>query len=334
MDRLAAFVTARASLQRAALRASVAEDLGYELVLDNHVADADGLIALSAYGVTTSTVRLGTGVYPAFLQTALSLGHQAATLDAALAGRLVLGLGTSHRPVIEGWHGLEFPDDPVAAMREIVVALRGLFREGGADVDGEHVRIGGFRFNRFQPRSDIPIHLAALGPRMLRLAGEVADGVVLWLCEPGYIADTVVPHIAEGAAQAGRDPSEIEIVPAVTCCVTDDPDAALTKMRRVLVTYLSLPFYRRMLRRAGFGEDLDRFDAGMDGGDVSEAMQGISDRLIHRLAGIGSPDEVRAKLSEYRQAGATLPAVGPLTTDTSASFEEILAAATDQPVLA
>lgn len=327
MPRLAAFITAGASLQRAALRASVAEDLGYELVLDNHIADADGLMALAAYGATTSTVQLGTGVYPAFLQTALSLGHQAATLDAVLEGRLVLGLGTSHRPVIEGWHGLEFPEDPVAAMRETVGAARSLFRDGAADVDGEYAHVGGFRFNRFEPRADIPIHLAALGPRMLRLAGEVADGVMLWLCEPGYIADTVVPEIATGAERAGRHPSEIEIVPAVTCCVTDDPGPALAKMRRMLVTYLSLPFYRNMLERAGFGEDLGRFDAGMADGDVDRAVEGISDELIHRLAGIGTADEVRAKLTDYRDAGATIPGVGPLTADGSASFEEILAEA-------
>lgn len=326
MSRLAAFVTAGASLQQAALRASVAEDLGYELVMDNHIADADGLIALAAYGTTTSRVQLGTGVYPAFLQTALSLGHQAATLDAVLEGRLVLGLGTSHRPVIEGFHGQEFPEDPVAAMREIVAALRSLFREGSVDADGEYVRVGPFGFNRFQPRPDIPIYLAALGPRMLQLAGEVADGVVLWLCEPGYIEETVVPQIAEGAARVGRDPSDIEILPAVTCCVTDDPEPAFAKMRRTLVTYLSLPFYRNMLDRAGFGDDLERFDAGMDGGDVERAMAGISDGLIRRLAGIGTPEEVRAKLDAYRRAGATLPGVGPLTTEGSASFEETLAA--------
>lgn len=326
MDRLAALVNAGASLHQAALRASVAEELGYELVLDNHVADADGLMALAAYGATTSRVRLGTGVYPAFLQTALSLGQQAATLDAVLDGRLVLGLGTSHRPVIEGWHGLDFPDDPVGAMREIVGALRSLFQEGGAQVDGKHVRIAGFRFNRFEPRPDISIYLAALGPEMLRLAGEVADGVVLWLCEPGYITEHVVPHVREGAGRAGRDASEIEIVPAVTCCVTDDPAPALAKMRRVLVTYLSLPFYRRMLVRAGFGDDLRRFDDGMEVGDVDRAMAGMSDGLIRRLAGIGSVGDVRTKLDEYRDAGATLPGVGPLTAEGSASFEEILAA--------
>lgn len=327
MPRLAAMVTPGASLQQASLRASVAEDLGYELVLTNHIADHDGLVSLAAYGETTSTVRLGTGVYPAFLQTALSLGHQAATLDALLEGRLVLGLGTSHRPVIEGWHGLDFPEDPVNAMREIVEALRSLFREGGADVDGEHVRIGGFRFNRFEPNPDIPIYLAALGPKMLRLAGEVADGVVLWLCDPGYIAEEVVPGIAEGAERAGRDPAEIEIVPAVTVSVTDDAAPAFDKMRRMLVTYLSLPFYRNMLARAGFQEDLDRFDAGIEAGDVDQARSGISEDLIRSLAGLGTAEEVGRTLDRYREAGATLPAIGPLTVEGSASYERILEAA-------
>lgn len=325
-SRLAAFVSPGTSLSRAAQRASLAETLGYELVLDNHVANRDGLVSLAAYGATTSTIRLGTGVYPALLQSALSLGQQAATLDEVIRGRLVLGLGTSHRPVIEGWHGLDFPDEPIAAMREIVTALRTLFTEGAADLSGDHVRMG-FRFQGFTPRADIPIHLAALSPGMLRLAGGVADGVILWLCDPGYVRETVVPSVAEGAERAGRDPADIEIVAAITCSVADDPGPALAKFRRTLIPYLSLPFYRRMLERAGHAGDLERFDAGMSAGDVDRALEGVSEEMLHRLAGIGTEADVRAKIAEYREAGVTLPGVGPLTADGSASFEETLAVA-------
>ncbi|MGH3441262.1 MAG: LLM class flavin-dependent oxidoreductase [Nitriliruptorales bacterium] len=323
---LAAFVTPGSSLGKAAQRASIAETLGYDLVLDNHIANRDGLVSLAAYGATTSTVRLGTGVYPALLQSPLSLAQQAATLDEILRGRLVLGLGTSHRPTIEGWHGLEFPDAPVEAMREIVTVLRSLFAEGAVDFSGRHVRVG-FRFMGFTPRADIPIHLAALSPAMLRLAGEVADGVILWLCDPGYVRETVVPLIAEGAEQAGRDPAEIEIIAAVTCSVAGDPGPVLTKFRRTLVPYLSLPFYRAMLARAGYGEDLERFDAGMAEGDLDRALDGVSHDMLHALAGIGTEADVRKKLDEYRDAGVTLPGVGPLTADGTLRFEQILAVA-------
>jgi alkanesulfonate monooxygenase SsuD/methylene tetrahydromethanopterin reductase-like flavin-dependent oxidoreductase (luciferase family) len=326
MDRLAAFISPGRSLEHASARATAAEVLGYDLVLTNHIANRDGLLTLAAYGATTSRVRLGTGVYPALLQTPLSLGHQAATLDEVIGGRLVLGLGTSHRPVIEGWHGLEFPGQPVEVMREITTVLRAMFRDGGVDFDGDHVRAA-FRFRGFTPRPDLEIHLAALSPAMLRLAGEVADGVMLWLCNPDYIASTVVPEIAAGAERAGRDPAKIEIIPAITCAVANDPEPALAKFRRFLVTYLSLPFYRRMLENSGFGDDLARFDEGMADGDVDRASASISREMIDSVAGIGSADDVRRKIAEYRDAGGSLPGIGPLTADGTTSFEETLAVA-------
>lgn len=326
-ERLAAFISPGRSLDAAAQRATAAEVLGYELVLDNHIANRDGLVTLAAYGRTTSTVGLGTGVYPALLQSAVSLAQQAATLDEILGGRLVLGLGTSHRPVIESWHGLPFPERPLTAMREIVTAVRSLFRDGEARADGAYVRIEGFSFRGFSPRPDIPIHLAALSPGMLRLAGEIADGVMLWLCEPGYIRDVVVPSIAEGAERAGRDPAEVEIIAAISCALTDAPEAARGRFRRTLIPYLSLPFYRRMLTRAGYGEDLERFDAGIDDGDVDRALDGVSDAMVDALAAIGDEGTVRGQVERYRAAGVTLPGIGPLTADGTATPEHTLAAA-------
>ncbi len=326
-ERLAAFISPGRSLDAAAQRATAAEVLGYELVLDTHIANRDGLMTLAAYGRTTSTVGLGTGVYPALLQSPVSLAQQAATLDEIVGGRLVLGLGTSHRPVIESWHGRSFPERPLAAMREIVSAVRSLFREGEARADGEYVRIEGFSFRGFSPRPDIPIHLAALSPGMLRLAGEIADGVVLWLCEPGYIRDVVVPAIAEGAQRADRDPADVEIVAAISCALTDAPEEARRRFRRTLVPYLSLPFYRRMLTRAGHGEDLERFDAGIDDGDVDRALDGVSDAMVDELAAIGDGRTIRAQIDRYREAGVTLPGVGPLTADGTATPEQTLAAA-------
>ncbi len=332
MPRFAAFIAPRRSLHRAAQRASVAETLGYELALTNHIANRDGLFSLAALGQTTSRIRLGTGVYPAFIQTPVSLAQQAATLDEIVDGRLVLGLGTSHRPVIEGWHGLEFPEEPLTAMREIVAALRSLFGEGSLQADGDHVTAD-FRFQGLEPRPDIPIHLAALSPGMLRLAGEIADGVILWMTDPGYVRETVVPSVAEGAERAGRDPSEIEVIAAVpSALVEDDAAPVRSRFRRSIAPYLSLPFYRRMLDRAGFGADLERFDAGMSDGDPDRALDGVSDEMIDRLAGIGDAETVRAKVEEYRQAGSSLPAVSPLVSDGTASFEQLLAAAIGREV--
>ncbi|MDX1619516.1 MAG: LLM class flavin-dependent oxidoreductase [Nitriliruptorales bacterium] len=311
MTRLAAFLSPGRSLERAQIRAGLAESLGYELVLDNHIFNRDGLATIVAYSETTSEVRLGTGVYPMLHMSPVALGQLAASIDELVGGRLVLGLGTSHRPVIENVHGLEFPDSPLTAMRDTLTILRSMFTQGKAQHDGE-VFSAAFRFQGFQPRPDIPLYVAALGPKMLQLAGELADGVILWLCGPDYIRDTVVPNVRKGAERAGRDPSEIEIVPAITCAVTDDDGGARARFKRSLVPYLSLPFYRSMLVDSGFDEDLERFDAGMSDGGVDEALDGVSSGLVDSLAGIGTAGRVLETLERYRDAGATLPAVGTL----------------------
>lgn len=330
--RLAAFLSPGRSLEDAQHRVGLAESLGYELVLDNHIAGRDGLTTLVAYARTTSRVKLGTGVYPMLHMSPLALGQLAASVDELIDGRLVLGIGTSHRPVIEGWHGRPFPESPLTAMRDTLTILRALFTEGAVDHDGTLLSARGFRFNGFTPRADLPIWVAALGPKMLQLAGELADGVVLWLCDDAYIRDVVVPNVRAGAERAGRDPATVEIVPAITCAVTDDPEPAYAALRKQLVVYLSLPFYRSMLEDAGFGDDLRAFDAGMAAGDVEQAMAGMSTAMLDRLSGIGTPDRVAATIARYRDAGATLPGVGPLTAPGAEDVEAVLRAAAGEDV--
>lgn len=327
MDRSAAFLDAGRDLEATLRHVAFADVLGYEAVYDNHVLGRDGLGTLAHYATVSSNTRLGTGVYPAFTTSPLALAQLAATLDEFTGGRLVLGLGTSHRQVIEGFHGLDFPDAPVGRMRETIEVVRTLFREGRVDHDGDHHQVH-FTFRTFQPRPDIRIELAALGPQMLRLAGELADGVLLWLCDDRYVREVVVPNVAEGARRAGRDPAEIDIVPAVTCgLVTDDPGPARDKYRRILSGYLTLPFYRSMLADSGWGEVLDDVDAARERGDADAARAAIVDDMVDSLTGIGSAETVRAALQRYREAGATLPAVGPLTAEGCASADQVLLAA-------
>lgn len=324
--RLAAFLTGGKDLDATLEHVAAAERLGYGLVLDNHIAARDGLITLAHYAQVTDRIALGTGVYPMLQLSALALAHLAASLDELIGGRLVLGIGTSHRPVIEGWHGVEWPDSPLTAMRETITVLRSLFTTGEATYHGDHVDIEGFRFRGFTPRADLPIMVAALGPKMLQLAGELADGALLWLCSPAYIREVVVPNIREGAERAGRDPAEVAIVPAISCALTDDVDAARNVLRRMLVTYCSLPFYRSVLADSGFADDLERFDAGIRNGDVAAAQRGLSDAMLDELFGIGDAGAVRAAIRRYRDAGATMPGVGPVEAPGARSVTDVLAA--------
>jgi alkanesulfonate monooxygenase SsuD/methylene tetrahydromethanopterin reductase-like flavin-dependent oxidoreductase (luciferase family) len=148
-----------------------------------------------------------------------------------------------------------------------------------------------------------PIYLAALSTRMLELAGEIADGVVLWLCDPPYVRNVAVPALERGRRRAGKDLSGFEIVAAVPLAVTDDPAKARDAFRAELVRYLSLPFYRAMLEASGHGASLKRFDSGSPADDA----------LVDALGGIGDRAKCRAYVEAYRGAGVTLPAIRPIT---------------------
>jgi probable F420-dependent oxidoreductase len=309
MPGIGAFISAGRSLDAALHRARLADELGYDSVFTTHIAGRDSLSVLMAYASVTERVRLGTGVVPIFSRTPASMAQTAATIDEFSGGRMVLGVGVSHRVTVENWYGARI-EKPVTQMREYAGILRAIFR-GDAPPEGTSFNTR-FQFMGYQARPDLPIYIAALSPNMLRLAGEIGDGVMLWLCNPAYIREVVVPSVREGRERAGKSLDGFDIVPAVTVALTYDPDAARAAMRQELVTYASLPFYRSMLERSGFEDDLAAFDEGMQAGDVERAKAGLSDGLIESLAGIGSADDVRAAVERYRAAGATSPSIGGL----------------------
>ena len=309
MPGIGAFISPGRSLDAALDRARLADELGYDSVYTTHIAGRDSLSVLTTYASVTERVRLGTGVVPIFSRTPASMAQTAATIDEFSGGRMVLGLGVSHRITVENWYGAKI-SRPVTQMREYAGIVRAIFR-GDAPPQGDFFNTS-FQFMGYSARPDLPIYIAALSPNMLRLAGEIGDGVLLWLCNPGYIREVVVPAVREGRERAGKELDDFDIVPAVTVALTDDPGAARATMRQELVTYASLPFYRAMLEGSGFGDDLAAFDEGMQAGDVEKAKAGLSDRLLAALAGIGSADEVRGAVARYRDAGATSPSIGGL----------------------
>ena len=313
------FISVGRSLEQAIERVRRAEALGFDSVYVTHIAGRDSLTVLMAYAAATERIRLGTGVLPMYSRTPVATAQQAATIDEYSGGRMVLGIGVSHQVTVENWFGSRI-EHPVAEMREYATALRAMFE--GRDVPEGTRFPTRFRFMGFEPRADLPIYIAGLSPNMLRLAGEVADGVMLWLCNPEYIRSVVVPAVQEGRERAGKTLEGFDVVAAVPAAVTDDRAAAYEVMRGDLLTYWSLPFYRAMIERSGFGDDIAAFDAAMGAGDVEKAKQGISERFLEALTAIGSPDEVRAGVGRYRDAGATSPCVGPVPrTDFAATLE-------------
>jgi probable F420-dependent oxidoreductase len=310
------FISTGRSLPEAVERVKLAESLGYEAVYVTHVAGRESLTVITAYALATTTIRVGTGVVPIYTRTPATMAQTAATIDELSGGRVTLGLGVSHRPVVEVWHGQSI-DRPVAEMREYATIVRSILR--GEDPSGGEKWSTGFHLAGLDPRPQLPIYIAALSPAMLRLAGEIADGVVLWLCNPSYIRDVVVPEVRAGRERAGLGLEGFDIVPAVPSALTGDRAAAYATMRRDLIPYFGLPFYRAMIERSGFAADIEAYDAAA--GDI-EAMAGaISDGFVEELTAIGDEDAVHAGIRRYRDAGATSPCVGPVAkTDVEATL--------------
>jgi probable F420-dependent oxidoreductase len=318
---LGCFISTGRSLEQAIERVQHAEELGYEAVYVTHIAGRESLTVLTAYAMRTSRIRLGTGVVPIYTRTPATMAQTAVTLDELSGGRLNLGLGVSHRPIVEGWHGQTI-DKPVAEMREYVAIVRAIAR-GEEPPPGDKWRTG-FRLAGLDPRPELKIYVAALSPAMLRLAGEIADGVLLWLCTPPYIRDVVIPEVRAGRERAGKGLEGFDVVPAIPSALTadDDADAAHGTLRTELIPYFGLPFYRAMIERSGFGEEIAAYDAAVGTGDLDQMRAAISDRFLSELAAIGDADAVRAGVARYRAAGASSPSVGPVSrTDFTATLD-------------
>jgi F420-dependent oxidoreductase-like protein len=312
MTRIAAAVAPGRSLEQAVERAMLAEEIGCDSVwLSQLPNERDTALVLAAYGRVTRRVGLGSFVFPIYTRHPTAMAQMAATLDELSGGRFRLGIGVSHRVTVETLWGMRL-ERPAQAMREYLTIVRSLLVEGSVQFEGaQFTARGGYTAPH---RADLPIVIAALGPRMLELAGELADGVALWMCSPGYIAGEVVPRVTAGRERAGKTLDGFEIVAALDASLTGNVEGAREVFRGRFERYASLPYYRSMLDASGFAEELGR-------GEITDAM-------LHELAGLGDEQAIRDAVRRYRDAGCTLPLVGPFAQhEGAAGFEATLRAA-------
>jgi 5,10-methylenetetrahydromethanopterin reductase len=227
------------------LRAAV--DDGFDSAWMSNIFGLEALISLAVAGSAVPGIELGTAVIPTYPRHPAVLAQQALTTDLALGGRLALGIGLSHQIVIQDMYGYGF-ERPARHMREYLAVLQPLLAGENVAFEGETVQA---RIGLSVPRSGrkVPLLLAALAPQMLRLAGSVADGTVLWMTGPATVRDYIVPSITQAAADAGRpSPRVVCILPV---CVTDDPAQARASADKAFAIYGQLPSYRAMLDKEG-----------------------------------------------------------------------------------
>ena len=290
----------------------LAEDLGYETVWVPEGGGRDSLTALASIAMKTERVRLGTGILPIYARTATNTAMGAAGMAAVSGDRFILGLGVGHRPTVEGRDGVPFRQ-PMARLRETISIVRGLLSGDTVAAAGRHFNIAAASLGGAAPKERVPIYIAALGPQMLELAGELADGVLMnWTAES--FVEQSVEYVKRGAERAGRDPSEIDIAGYVRVAPGGDEDAVRASLRGQVARYASNAFYRNFFAETGFGDEMTEAAEALAAGDMARASEAITLEMQAQVAIVGSPEHCRAALERRRAAGLQHPVVAPFAT--------------------
>lgn len=283
-----------------------AEELGYTDLWTAEVGGADALTPLAALATTTSSARLGTGILPVFTRPPALLAMTAAALQDLSGGRFVLGLGTSSHVIVEQWMGGRFTR-PLTRMREYVEVVRAALAGDKVEFHGLTTRVDGFRLQH-APAS-VPIHLAALGPTACALAGDVADGIVLFLKTPEGV------RTALRWADEARDPEreQLECVMRLPFLVDEEPEILSVAARRLLLSYAPVDVYARSLAAEGFGAEVAAIRDAWAAGDRRRAVEIVPHSMLDALFVMGGPEHAAERLEELRAAGVTTPVLLPMS---------------------
>jgi probable F420-dependent oxidoreductase len=278
------------------------EEQGYD---DLWFADSSGLDALStavAVAERTSRVRIGAAIVPVYTRTPAVLAASTYVLNQISGGRFILGLGSSSHVLMEGWNG-QVMEKPLTRVKETTQLVRSMLHGEKSDFEGETVRSKGYRQPPLEPGSQ-PIYLAALRSKMLELAGEVGDGVILNLY-PQDSLPKLLEHIRIGAERSGRQLSDLEIVCRHIVIVTNDKQKARDAFRASHAPYYATPVYNRFLTWLGYPQVAHDITEGWEARDRRRTCGALDDELIDKIIIAGCAEECRDRIRQYAEAGVT-----------------------------
>jgi len=276
----------------------------------------DAIVPMAAFAAVTSKIRIGSGVINNWTRNAAIISTTYLTLDDLAPNRIILGIGAWWDPLAKnvGIHRTK----PLKAMREVVTVVRDLLAMKNVTFHGEFVNVTGIEHDivhgRREPRN-VPIYIGATGMQMMEMAGEIGDGVVLnYLVSPKYNAQALV-HLEIGARQVGRKLQDIDRPQLVVCSVDNDRKKALDGARKLVTQYLGQQPH--IMKASGVSQGLlDEIGQVLHWPateeDVEHAMKLVPDEVVQLITASGTPDEVRAKVAEYRANGCTCPILYPL----------------------
>jgi probable F420-dependent oxidoreductase len=280
-----------------------AEELGYTSFWTAETTGPEAFSILAAAGAAAPSLDLGTGVLALQLRTPMVVAMAGATLQALHPEReILLGVGISSPVVTQRWHGVAYGDRPLDRVREYVTLLRACLSGEKVDFAGDFYQVKGFRLGVRLGERRPRIVVGALNPGMLRLAGELADGVLL-----NYLPASHVPW-SVARVREGGDATVYAYVHAGVCERAEGIDNA----RRDLYSYAVVDSYARNFTRAGFGDEVDEIRARFAAGDREGAVAAVSDRMVDAIDVMGDADTVHATMRAYVDAGVDVPVLMPL----------------------
>jgi F420-dependent oxidoreductase-like protein len=300
-----------------------AERLGYDSVWAAEAYGSDAASVLGWLAGQTERIRLGSGIFQMPARSAAMTAMTAATIDQLSGGRMVLGIGTSGPQVAEGWHGQRFAKQ-LQRTRDYVAVVRMALARERVEFDGETLQLPlpdgpgkALKLTIGPVQDQIPVYLAAIGPKNTELAGEIADGWIPTLFSPEHVG-ALRPLLQAGAERAGRSLDGFDIAPTVQVCVSDDLQDARDKMRPHIALYVGgmgsreRNFYNQLVQRYGFEAQAKEIQDLFLEGKRDEAMAAIPDELIDTISLCGPGDVVRERLAVYRDAGVGTLGVTPV----------------------
>ncbi|HZQ66235.1 MAG TPA: LLM class flavin-dependent oxidoreductase [Gaiellaceae bacterium] len=289
------------------------EQAGFRAAWFPEITFGDAFGPATATATGTETLLLGTGVVGIWSRSPVTMALQAVSLNELSGGRLLLGLGVQARNYVSGWHSQTY-ERPIRAMREYVTILRRILAGGPVTFEGELFSVRDFQLQVPLPEQAPRLYVAAVGPQMTRLAGEVADGVIGYCWSAAYVRDVVLPALREGAARAGRSLDEVDIACGYPTVVADDGSGLQQAKGQVLMfatAASSSPFYAESFAAAGFADLVAEVRERVAAGDADGALAAITDEAADAMTVSGTADDVRRRVDELRAAGVQTVAVNP-----------------------
>lgn len=281
------------------------EAAGFDTFWKGESNSTDPLVLITGVAARTRSLRVGTAIYHIYGRSPVTLGIQCATLQDLSGGRLMLGLGVANK-TIAGWHGGTF-DRPLRRIREYVDIVRMTAAGQRVEYDGEIYTTGKrFQLSWKPSHPQFPIFLAGLGPMMTKLVGRISDGVFINMAIPSTVRD-IAQRVREGAEEAGRDPTALDIITKVRVSVNKDRAVARSKLKQVLTFYNIADHYKDMLTASGFEPEVTAVQEAFKRGGFKAAQEQITDAYMDRLPVIAatSIQEVKERLAPFKEAGVT-----------------------------